>query len=54
MTMVAFSLRMVRTDANGNLSDGVVGYSRDPYRDPELSTFGQFVFGESGEHVVFR
>ena len=41
------------TDEDGNLSDGVVGHSRDPHRDPELLLFGQFVFGESGEHVVF-
>ena len=36
------------TDEDGNLSDGVVGHSRDPHRDPELLLFGQFVFGQSG------
>lgn len=40
-------------DEDGNLFDGVAGHSRDPYRDPELLLFGQFIFGQGGEHVLF-
>lgn len=40
-------------DSDGNLADGVAGHSIDPYSDPDLLLFGQFVFGESGEHVIF-
>lgn len=40
-------------DGDGNLADGVAGHSAEPYIDPELLLFGQFVFGQSGEHVLF-
>jgi hypothetical protein len=40
-------------DNDGNLADGVSGHSTAPYIDPELLLFGQFVFGQSGEHVLF-
>jgi len=40
-------------DENGDLMDGVEGHSSHPEGDPELLLFGQFIFGENGEHVNF-
>ncbi len=40
-------------DQDGNLADGVAGHAAEPYIDPDLLLFGQFVFGQDGEHVLF-
>ena len=40
-------------DANGDLMDRVEGHSLDPFGDPDLLAFGQFLLDDQNEHVNF-